>query len=105
MPRNVGRLLTIDGAPHSRRLETSTVPLHGLFFRLRIPVMCSVADIFFRKILLQLMKFNTRTLTKHIISLCPEITRTTETRVWHPPETQRTKAVARSGLLWRTQKR
>jgi hypothetical protein len=43
------------------------------------------------------MKFNTRTLTKHIIPLFLEITTlTNETKVWLPPETQGTKTVARN---------
>ena len=93
------------GATFWKNGDLNSTAFMDCFFRRHIPVLCSVADIFFRKILLQLMKFNTRTLTKHIISLCPETTRTTETRVWHPPETQGTKTVARSVLLWRTQKR
>jgi len=43
------------------------------------------------------MKFNTRTLTKHITPLLPEITtRTKEARVWRPSEIQETKIVARN---------
>jgi len=48
--------------------------------------MCSIADIFSEFFLQLRMKFNTKTMEKHIVPILPEIATRIEIRVWRQPE-------------------